>query len=727
MPNIEEVPNVKNQARVTPTVWPTESTLTLCNVKFDQQYRDVVMFDSHEKQQAYFDSISTDDSVTFDRMTFLKPGEPIQIPLPYSSAYKYNYAVVNNPAMPVPGEEEPITFYYFVTGVAMIAPNTTGLMLELDVIQTYQWLQNANGEWVRGFHFNQCYVERGHYAVAALDNAITQYNYAMGESIMRYGSISEGLDVGNEYLSTKVDVWNLNKPTSESDTTDWMLCICTTVNFEADAGSLNDPNLETAKGSTADEYASGCSYYVIDSKDTVAFMSAISAYPWLSKGILSIIAVPKNLLVNLEKANVPWLNIDVYSGFDTYSYPNFAEISVKEECLDILRSYSSDGRYSYLWKMCAYPYMYYSLNNMQGQVTLYKPELFSSNKATFQSEFTAIQPFTRFMTFPINYGALDSSERLEYKWNRIGKSGEASTNKFMRAGQTVEVGCTISDFPSLAIVNDEYVNYMASTVNTRKYEYQAAGWNLAKSNAQNQLTYDQAQMQLATNRANQDQANKNLFATTAINAIATAGTGLISGVTGGGAGAALGGIVNAAATAGKGYVDYQTTNQQFQNNQALQAAYASQNLGLAKWAAQGDYETAIAGINATVQDAALTQPSVSGQAGGNGFNASNGYFLIMKKMHTLQPNFFRTIAAYFIRYGYGMHEFVTPPEDMHCMTKFTYWKMMETYIYCTKMDEGIKDAIRGVFEKGVTVWHEPDDIGDHEAFYANRPIKGITY
>jgi hypothetical protein len=46
------------------------------------------------------------------------------------------------------------------------------------------------------------------------------------------------------------------------------------------------------------------------------------------------------------------------------------------------------------------------------------------------------------------------------------------------------------------------------------------------------------------------------------------------------------------------------------------------------------------------------------------------------------------------------------------MTRFTYWKLRETYITAAQCPETFKQAIRGIFEKGVTVWNNPADIGN---------------
>ena len=45
------------------------------------------------------------------------------------------------------------------------------------------------------------------------------------------------------------------------------------------------------------------------------------------------------------------------------------------------------------------------------------------------------------------------------------------------------------------------------------------------------------------------------------------------------------------------------------------------------------------------------------------------------------------------------------------MSHFTYWKLTECYLERADMPETFKGTIRGIFEKGVTVWKSPGMIG----------------
>ena len=166
------------------------------------------------------------------------------------------------------------------------------------------------------------------------------------------------------------------------------------------------------------------------------------------------------------------------------------------------------------------------------------------------------------------------------------------------------------------------------------------------------------------------------------------------------------------------------SNLQFQNNQQLAGQFADQNKNLSDWAARGDYQNAVAGIDATVQDAALTQPSQSGQMAGDGFNLSNGMMIVQIRYKTITTQMQEIVGNYFLKYGYAIRQYLVPQKDFMCMEKYTYWKMLDTSIICSTADEGVKNAIRGIFEKGVTVWRNPTDIG--RTYGAdNAPIQGI--
>lgn len=122
----------------------------------------------------------------------------------------------------------------------------------------------------------------------------------------------------------------------------------------------------------------------------------------------------------------------------------------------------------------------------------------------------------------------------------------------------------------------------------------------------------------------------------------------------------------------------------------------------------------------------MTQPSTSGQFGGDAFNLINNTYGYSLRWKFINPQAMRQIGDYWLRYGYAIHQFITIPTTLKVMSKFTYWKLAETYISQARIPESFKQTIRGIFEKGVTVWSDPDDIGNID-WSDNTPLPGVSY
>ena len=58
-----------------------------------------------------------------------------------------------------------------------------------------------------------------------------------------------------------------------------------------------------------------------------------------------------------------------------------------------------------------------------------------------------------------------------------------------------------------------------------------------------------------------------------------------------------------------------------------------------------------------------------------------------------------------------MNCWIIMPDTLSLMSDFTYWKLVECYLEKGDIPEAFKGTMRGIFEKGVTVWRSPDRIG----------------
>lgn len=664
-----------------PIEWPTDSRATLCKVPWDAAYRDVVRFEGARARDDYFDAVcASADSVRLDKTTYLKPREPVTVNVPYSRAYRYNYLRVTNPELPVPGETTPPVLYYFVTSVSYVAPNTTALELQLDVWTTY----------IYGCELGTGFLERGHLPMRQVYDADGGSVGAIeSEDLRRWCTTPEGLDVGSEYVVVNHE-W---KDISNASGGGWKVLITSTVDLTADWGTSSSPNLECAKGQRVDGLIGGCNVYTMATDRFPTFMSVVKKAPWAAKGIIDITCFPSELLSDGDAVSLGGVPAN-YLGDTPDTFDWFDTENIWEQL-----SNGIPPQYRWMRKFCCYPYSVIEWTNYQGSPLLLKPELCSAvdGRILMRATSCAANPGMRVAVWPLSYGGargFDGSNRaIAYDYADMSGTKQG----FIRTGNNLDNAVWFQGFPKFTLVNDEGTLSIAQRVNSLSASYAGAGWSLARSSASNRLGFSQAMQSLDTARQNKDIRNIADAAGGALSAVGSLASGNVLGAAMGGAGTAIGLV---------------SGNMQFANTQNLASSQASQNYNLAKWANQGDYEQAVAQINASVQDAALTQPSIVGQTGGDGFNLANGYMGIEVRYKTLNEQMARVIGDYWGKYGYAAHEAVQMRgRPLNVMRYYTYWKFTDIYIESAECAEADKDAIRGIFAKGVTVWGDPADIG----------------
>lgn len=716
---------------LTPVTWPTESQVTLYRVAWDSDYRDVVRFEDEAERRAYFDRLEY-DFIHLDKMTYCKPGQPVKINIPYSSAYKYNYLVVENPYLPVPGEAEPRRFYYFIDSVQYGTPNTTILNLSLDVFQTYLF----------DFDLGYCFIERGHLPVKLFED-FGEFDWA---NARRYLTVPEGLDLGNEYMVADVDYRDLTKrdidperypeevtvlDMIESGTIKpWVIIIMSTTRLDAEPGNETAPKLETAQGNYVDGLNGGAAIYMIQPSDISRAFKLLSNKPWVSSGIINVTAFPA-ALINASKVlelygmetqyeyERHWLlnapdDVAIVTDFNSESDRVFSRIaggyesveSWMRECLK-----HSVGDAAAKWsKLLTYPFATIEISPRCGQPLVLKPELLNTRKLDMNIISCCSPAHMRAALYPRFYGARDAESQKLFDVTTLhttyrvedGSSAAPDLDSPSANDRGFMEKCAIwfDNFPKFSLVNDSYIMYLASGANSRRWSYESAGWGRDKTTASANLSNMQTLQNIEL--ARQNQMMSNLF-----NIGSSTAQGAISGAVAGPVGAGVGAASSLASSAVNAAFD----TMQNERSWALQESQSEANLAISMWAAQGDYQQSIAAINAATQDAAITQPSAIGADGGNGFALANAMMGFSVQVKMPKPEALAIIANYFGRYGYAFHEFTKPPANLHCMKHFTYWKMQDVYLECAEADEGVKQALRGIFQRGVTVWHDPDEIG----------------
>ena len=696
-------------------LWSAGTKLTFHNVPWNSDYRDIVKFGTQAALDGYLFSNEDFKWMEFTTSSYVKAYENIRVGLPFNALYYMNYLRVENPLQPVYGDS-PRVFYYFIRDVKYIAPETTEIQVQLDVWQTFN-------HWIS---FGRCYIERGHIGIANQNN----FNHNGRE----YLTVPEGLDLGNEY--NVEHVWEHMIADNSGDQKFHILVWSATQITSKNYGTRENPNMDSAQGSALAGLPNGPEVlWFTDPAEYRHMMIVLSEFPWITQGIQMVVAVPP---INLSPDNYGEYTASFPHTVRTFTYRSFNEGmgDVVPEVINLASNWR-DGltdrlgyRYRHLKKFFTYPYCSIELTTYNGIPLVLKPESMPGDdlKVVQLSHFGLPNP--RVMFAPFMYNArpgliFDEDDLLSYghDW-----------------GEFMDMMTGFTNFPTFAVVNDAGLAYLASNAHSISYQRQNADWTQQRALTANQLGYNQSssqiQLQNALTSMGIDAATQQMMLA---NQTATyrGATNAVAGAVGGVMGRnPVGGLMGAGADLVNTAV---TMNQNTQSTGISNALAANQNIAnvgqsaylrdtnkeFGDFAAKGDYAMAIGAINAKVQDAGLIQPTTSGQVGGEAFNLVAWRWAIHAKVKMVSLAARRSIGEYWLRYGYAVNQFAIPPVDLQVMSKFTYWKMRETYISYGPVPENYRQTIRGIFEKGVTVWQNPSDMATLD-LADNDPKAGIA-
>lgn len=689
------------------SVWTPNTSVMLCNVPWGSEYRDIVKFASTEALDNYLMN-NSGPTIAIQSMTYARVGMPVRINVPFNAAMRFNYLRVFNGMQPVSGDV-PRAYYYFINDVRYVAPNTTELDIQLDVWQTF-------GNDVT---FGNCYVERGHIGIA-------NENQMWGNG-RDYLTVPEGLDIGGEY-----DV----KATFShflADSDNHGILILSTVSLEDSGGTVDAPVLKTAKPSFFEGLPNGAAVYYCESRSQFSLlMNALSYAPWVSQGIVSITAVPPIPSADLESTMVTVPNGSTVTT-SIHKLNNFKVPSRKLSFTGDWRNTVPLGRYSRLKKFLTYPYTVIEATSYSGNPLVLKPESTHGASCDFVVNYHLAPPAARISYYPFRYNSGGTQEWVD----------ETDPNIIIHdRAEFLDMTTGIFNLPTFALVNNSYVSFLAQNANGIAYQHTTADWSQQRALTGNELGFSQASANIGLSQDMMRSSNRAAYEQTAL-ANQTAGMQALTGVIAGGVNGVSGGAAGMGAAALSGATA--AANLAIGNNQrneslgistglarqqnALQVSNQTfmrdTNREYADWAAKGDYANTIAGINARVQDAKMVQPTTSGQIGGDAFNLVVHRWGLDVKIKTIQNAALSTIGEFWLRYGYAINRFIQMPSDLLVMDKFTYWKLRETYVHSSTCPEMFKQTIRGIFEKGVTVWSSPTDIGTID-IADNEPKDGVT-
>lgn len=725
--------------------WDANTELMLTNVPWNSDYRDIVVMDSQAALNAW---LETQQNYKYRNTSMQKFNEGIvKIDMPINEAMKYNYLRARNGVNPVSNVQR--DYFYFITGLRYGAPNTTYVSIQLDVIPTFFYEVD----------FGYCYVERGHIGIA---------NTRQLDSFGReYLTVPEGLDVGGEYRTVHVEFERVMDSYSGSGGTvsnGYDVLVCSTLDLTQDPGDEDNPSIKSATGGNFQGIPSGASFYLFRSGDDLRnFFSHYSDKPWITQSIVSITLIPN--MARYYPGYSYGTNLSVDPAFTFYAAggdtPNYHENSMLVDWrnADFIDNILGSA-YTKLKKFLTYPYMIIELTTWGGSPLVIKPESWQHADARVSEYASLMPPGQRIAIMP-----------MQYNWDpETATATQGAQDGPDDFGDFLDFAVHLEDFVQLPVVNNNAIAFLANNKNGLAFSFASADWSQQRALSGAAAAYDVQNAQMGNtarqaaiaNNSNTQQTATSANTSTVNSIVRAAGAvpdmalgagkaGMALGgkragapgaaVSGGravqGVGSEAGGIGDAASGMVQAGLSAQAALQNAAVANSARGASAvsdiqtagsvrDTNNAFATMAAKGDYANAVAGVQAKIQDSRMLQPSIGGQFGGNAFNLVNNNFGYSLRWKMANLNALRSLGNYWLRYGYAINQFINMPTSLHCMSKFTYWKLSETYISQGPFPEGFKQIIRGIFEKGVTVWKNPGDIG-HTALADNTPLGGISY
>lgn len=773
-PNLDNVDvyrydNTLDYSRFKPT-----ARLKMCNVPWCGQYDDVVKFDDDAARDTWFDALEG-EVINLETMFNVKPDGASKVPVPVTSAQGYNYLVVDLPRMTSDAQplayaagERKRRYFYFIQDAQQLSPNSTRLLLTLDVWTTY----------INEMQFDYVLLERGHAPVAA--SSVSDYLANPRENSAYL--LSDDVNTGGEpFVETSRAVKNYSAETQRA-------CIATYADLQGDLGTASAPKVP-AISEPATSGVLAPRVYSVAVGDLQPFLRALEANaPWMKSTVLGVFFAPADLLTQSAPFALWGVSVTILNAvqkIEPFMQPGVADFGYPAQAAGFAKLYT-------------YPYAAIRIGDERGRTSTVRVEDLGGDGIQLASAVNLVMPYisidarllgiagaTDSLTFQTIEGRTYSyggawGEYLK-SWNlpvmQVSQSAAgraAYTTVYNRAHARLAADNALAS--SLAsnatananannsarnITDNNAVNTAANTAVTKN----ANDWALTGASASNKKLSADCNADNAASTAMTGLQNDVVAITTANNnaaAIASsAGAVITGGLTGGSAGAtsaAIGGVADLAVSipsANAAAAISQSSNSaavSVARTNALQKTLNAANYTAAVWGVQnnasnsattlrneastkvaannaavmstnaantkatGDananraYATAIDAISAGLNQAGVAAPAQFG-AGANGQSGATAPRALFAQVVTQRECDIMNAASAFARYGYAlMREFSM--ERMQVMRHFTYWKCAE--VWCSGNGnalEGAQGAIKDILIRGVTVWSKPEEIG----------------
>lgn len=180
--------------------WTPRTKIKLCHVKWRNDGHDAVKFRDDAERDAWFDALDG-ETVHLDTSMYIARADTdgIKIPVPYMTAQRYNYIVVDfTPDIlqsPLQQPDCQARYHYYITGITAEAPNTTTVVLQRDM-----WTDYINTTVINGL-----LLARGHAPLVGMTPAKLLDNPRENSADMLAPDVNYGA-ANNRITNTKTTV-----------------------------------------------------------------------------------------------------------------------------------------------------------------------------------------------------------------------------------------------------------------------------------------------------------------------------------------------------------------------------------------------------------------------------------------------------------------------------------------------------------------------------------------
>lgn len=736
------------------TRWQPDVTLKLCSVGWCSTYENVPGFETDDERDAWFDEIPG-RVINLTVETHLLPDGRVKVPVPFDVASMFNYIEVTFPTptsadAPLAYEQPPrrSRWFFFITGVKALAGSTTELLLQRD-------------DWVT--FYNDCSIsymmlERGHYPMAKTDAATFLSNPAANNGLL----LAPDVSFANPRFVAST------KPTVFNDASDARACIIcnASVNYDlwgafqfADVptGAPNVPSLPMY----ATQGTPSPLVFSLAASELAGFMSAVDeTVPQFKQCVLGIFFISARLLTESSAFTFCGFSCKVVG-----SQP-------KDETLLTLDKGAFDfpKKYADFAKLYTYPYSVIELSDARGKLAELRIEdtngIVSMGVAlslTFPiiridglirnvNGVPASLTFANMTSRTFNYGGrwydtvlswdvptfaaildskIDTAVGLYYSRKQVASNADtaysnvlASTDAMVR-NTAVQVAAneTMTETSNAASTQD------TTLANLLNQGLQA--WDAGYSRATQQMDASSETQKAAVGTAGTAVGTATSAVMSALSGdVAGAVASVVSGVTTGVTTAANTAIsINLAADkveAGIGntqahvtatnsnntsrnanQVDANTANMETQN--AASTAATANTAGAANANALRNRNVAYGGISNQLAQGGMGAPKTYGSAS-PGMGAVEP-LAVFANVVTQPAGAIAQAGDMFARYGYALNQQVDASK-LNLMKNFTFWKASELWcVGSNGVPESAQENIKNAFIMGVTVWKNPEKIG----------------